>query len=248
MDEAKTEFDADLESAIGLDVEPAYAATPNQPAETPAPTPTTIEAGGRRFRDVAELSKSYGSLWSEFSKSKQDFARSKGWIEFDEYLGQNPQLRDNIRKIISDYHGSKEAGAGQKEAAKAAGIPPEYAKRIDELEARWEDAQLERETSQVRARFKLSDTDVQEVLSVAHKHGGIPLEVAARTMLYDRMSVDARSEAEQRVRQDQERKQNARVGSSASPKINPSSKNPAQMNEREYNAALDKELDGYGIR
>lgn len=245
-EEAKTDFDAELESIMGGPETPE-GGPQAAPVETP-PAEKAIEAGGRKFKDIAALTKAHDALMREYGRKQQDYTRAKSWLDFDGYLGEHPELRQTLKERIDEYVTRKDQGQPTRTAAKEAGISPDMVRRIDDLESRWEDIQMRDEVTMLRSKYKLDAEALDEVLRESHRRGGENLETVYKIIMFDRVQGEARSKAEQDVRADLQRKKSADVGPSTAADVAPAAKSPAAMGEKEYGNALDKELERFGVR
>jgi len=240
-------FEAELEPTVET-------GEPSSPEATSSPSPeatpsaaTFIEAGGRKFKDVTELAKSYDGLLKDYTKTKQNFGRAQEWLDFDTYLRQNPDLRASLKGQIDSYVGRRGAGQSQNKAEAATGLPSQVAERIEALESQLEDFTLNREIETLQSKYSLDATALDKVLRTALKYKGLPLDAAYQIEMGQKNLVDAKATAEKEAQARLAQKQNANVGSSSVPNVTPSGKNPSQMNEVEYRSAIMKELEQYGV-
>jgi len=244
--QAEPDFEAELESVLGKSEPLEQGETSRKPSETLPKSEESIEAGGRKFANRQELAKSYGSLLKEYTRIKQDHAKAKGWMEFDDYLQKNPELQKELKSRVDEYVTRRQKGQQSDTAAEKSGIPDELAQRVDAIEARWEDMQLQKEMDELRSKYKIDDSVMDRVLRESAKYDGIALEAAYKQVMFDQVKLDEQGKAEKRVQDDLAKKREANVGSSSAPNVVPSKKEI--LTEADFHSALDRELEQFGIK
>jgi len=244
------DFNKDLE-ALGMPTEELSSSTPPGSSATPTPVGTPIKAGGREFKDSAELANSYNSLLKEFTKRSQAAARGKELEDFQSYLAKHPQLRDNLSRQIDEYHKQLNAGATNREAQQAAGLSNQQMQQIQaqqqQVQARLDDIELEREMTSLRSKYNLDDAQIQKVLKESYDNEGITLEKAYRIVTADEAMAKQKADSDRLKALSAKGKVDASVGSSTVGNIRPSAKSAAKMSEAELRQNAANRLEQFGI-
>jgi hypothetical protein len=238
-----TTGDQELDAII-YGEDPQGGATPAQanPSEK-----QTWEAGGRKWDDAGKMAKSYDSLVREFSKTKNENKALKPWGEFGRYLESNPQLRDDLKKRVDEYHANKDKGMSTSAASKDAGIPKEYAEKIERLEAAHADLMLDKEITALQSRYKLDEDGLKEVLRFSEANDGIPLEMAYKAFSYDKQLQLSKESGAKGAIESAKQKKAANVGSSAHSPVAANRGPSSKLTTDQHNAKLSERLDQLGF-
>lgn len=201
-----------------------------------------LEFGGRKFKDVPELGKSYDSLIRDYSKTKAEYAKHKDWVEFGSRLDSYPGLREELNAKIEEYHKRREAGQSKTTAKSATGVSDELAQRLDKMESTWHKMALREEIQDVKSRYSVDDATMDEVLKYSATHDGVDLETSYKVISHDKVSSQAQQRAESSVAKQLEAKRAANVGSSAVPRVAPAPKDESQMTREEKRELVKRKL------
>lgn len=240
--------------AILSDVEagdPSDLSTQSVGKQTQADSPATIKAGGREFKDISELSKAYSHAVREISRKGQEVSAAKQWLEFADNLKKHPELQADILKRVDEYNARLNAGQSKATAKAATGVDEAMADRLNQMEAKFAEIQLEKELIELRNKYSLDRDEEREFLEVAadmtKKYGEIPLEMAYRHYAFDRSVASSKANGERSGAEGAVKKQKAFVGGSKSAGVRPSEKSPSEMNNNEFNEAMNAELSKFGL-
>lgn len=240
-------FDADLTAMLngGGDQPTQQDVEQNQPTEA-----SKLKFGGREWDTPEKLGKAYEALHKDYTRKSQDYAKLKPYGDFDAYLNKHPELRKSIAEKVKEYNSRVAAGQSETTAQRATGVAPEYAERIERMEAFFEDQKLEREIDQVKAKFNLDRDDVKIVLhkaaELAEKGAVLPLSDVYKILSYEQKTLDAKKDGERGAIDKLNLKRKANVGSSDATTVTPNAKSATEMNNKEYDQALGDRLSQLG--
>lgn len=210
-----------------------------------------IEAGGRKFKDVSELAKAYGSLHKDYTRKSQEYKKNSDWIEFSKQLEKHPELRDDLSKRIDEYNKRRSAGDSKAEAREASGVSRELASKVERLESEYAQLKLEREMNSLKRKYGVDSDTMREVLaeaeSLTQKYGDVPLELVYRNLMFDSNTIASKQAGEELAGKRSAKKRAANVAGSDMPSANATPKKPADMNGDEFRSALNKQLEEFGI-
>lgn len=207
----------------------------------------TWEAGGRKWDSPDKLAKSYDALVRDYSKTKNELKGAKPWLDFGKYLESNPQLRDDLKKRVDEYHTNRQAGQSPAAAGKDAGLPKEYIDRIERVEAAHADLLLDREISNLQRKYKVDDETLQAVLKFSGENDGIALETALKAVSYDKQIAQAKEDGMKGAQALRVKKAAANVGPSSHPSVAPGNKPNNKLTPDEQKEKLSKRLEEFGI-
>lgn len=248
----ENDFDADLDAMLnGTEVDTT---NPQPQAQPTQPAVEKLKYGGREWDDHKALGKAYEGALKEMTRATQEAKRLKPYGDFDAYLSKHPELRNEFNILwnakVQEYQKRLEAGQAPATAQRATGITPEYAERIERIEAHFEDQKLREEIGTLKSKFGLDKGGVDNVLNKAielsEKGVELPLEDVYKIIAFEEKKLEAKKEGEKQALNNLNAKKKANVGGSSLPSANPSAKGISEMSGSEYNKALEDRLNQLG--
>ena len=247
-----SDFDAELNAMLGGETEEATP-TPGQTQDQPTEI-AKLKFGGREWDSPEKLGKAYEALHKDYTRKSQEFARLKPYGDFDSYLNKHPELRNEFNVLwnhkVQEYQNRINAGQSQATAQKATGISPEYAERIERIEAHFEDQRVQSEVAGLKSRFSLDSDGVNKVvhkaLELEEKGVSLPLEDVYKIIAFEEKKLEAKKEGEKSALEKFAGKRKANVGGSELPSATPSAKGISEMSGSEYSKALEDRLNQLG--
>ena len=247
-----SDFDAELTAMLNGGEEtstPQESVQQNQPVEA-----AELKYGGRVWKDAGEIGKAYESALRKMTQATQEASRLKPYGDFDTYLNKHPELRQEFNILwnnkVQEYQ--KRIGAGQSEATaqKATGISPEYAERIERIEAHFETQKVQSEVSDLKSKFNLDSASMDNVLSKAieleERGVTLPLTDVYKILAFEEKKLEARKEGQKSALDSLKGKRKANVGGSDLTSANPSAKGISEMTGADMDKAILDRLEGLG--
>lgn len=241
-------FDEDLNAMLAGEANPA---TPQaSPEQTQAQSEAKLKYGGREWDSAEKLGKGYEALHKDYTRKSQEYAKLKQYGDLDQYLTKHPELRSKINSAVSEYNKRINAGQSETTAQQATGVSPEYAERIERMEAFFEDQKLEREIDSLKSSFQLDKDDVKLVLhkatELAEKGVVLPLKDVFKILSFEERNLNARKEGEKEAMAKFSLKKKANVGGSDLPTATPSAKPISEQSGAEFDKTLSDRLGQLG--
>lgn len=242
-----TEFDADIEAILngGEQAQPATAPVKQEPT---APAKEVLKYGGREWDSHQSLGKAYDALLKDYSKTKNAAKAGEKWVNYGAAIEKHEELRRDLEQRIEDYN-RRQAQAprqGQEQA-----IPQELQDRIDRLEADNAKREMKAEIEALKSKFSPDRSVMQAVIAKAtelyEREIDIPLEDVYRIVAYDSNAALSKAAGEKDGINKILAKRSANVGPSSAAAVAPGAKQVSEMNNNEYDNAIEEELKRFGV-
>jgi hypothetical protein len=240
------DFDAELEAIMGgseVDLSQTPGKDTTAPAATPAPAPSVIEAGGRKFNTSDELAKAYDAIVRDYTKKSQYAKRAEPWVQFGEMLDKHPELRSLLTKHTDEYFKAKQAPAQQGQPVQ----PGVYDKRLEELQNRLDDMAVDREINDLRTKYNLDDKTLDEICEESESLGGIPLEKAYRIVKSKEFFASNQAKVQATAEAARKKAEAGNVGPSNSPQVVAAPKSVSKLTNDEWRIEGEKLLTQLGV-
>lgn len=248
--EGNQDFDAELEAILNQGEE-KDSTLQGEDKSTQQAAAEKLAFGGREFGSPSELGKAYESLLKDYSRKGNQEAEYKDFINWGKAVKQHPDLHKQVDEVIKNFNKNLADGMSRKQATKEANEDlSEFQKRVEFLEQREANRELEFEIAGLKNKYKLDPNDLRSVLEKATQFAeagkDLPLEDVYRIIAFDRRTALAKTEGEKAGLTKAATKRAANVGGSDSAPVSATAKQPWEMSSSEYDAALEEALRGTG--
>jgi hypothetical protein len=218
-----------------------------------------IEVAGRKYKDQAALMRAHDHVYRQLSKIEKE--RSSERKELEQFRSltklwqEHPDLFKSLKSAEAKYFEAREAGATHAEAkavSRTSNVPHEVMQQLKELrewkqsrelreqaeEAKAEEARLNGEFTNLRAKYKLDDAAVDAVSAIMLERAEAGEEISSQ-YAYEIMLVRQNRMARTELERTRAAADTGSTGGS-SPKV--PRKSTDTMTDAEFNAEMERQL------